>query len=151
MRRRRVLALALAAAILPAGPATTLAAGPTIERGGTRDTFADGFILDLCGIETMTTVTEKWTLKRFPDGSETFHVERQFVSDDPRLPIEKGAATNFISPDGIETVVGKPIQLIRHGQRVVLLDAGRVTFGDELDVRGPHPSLGLDLAPFYCP
>jgi hypothetical protein len=26
-----------------------------------------------------------------------------------------------------------------------------VEFGDEVIVRGPHPSLEVDLAPYYCP
>jgi hypothetical protein len=67
-------------------------------------------------------------------------------------PVERGAATTFVTADGTRTVVGKPIQLFGPDGGVLLLDAGLVTFGEELLVRGPHPSLEVDnLAPFYCP
>ncbi len=130
------------------------ATGPVVTRGGVVDTFDDDFILDLCGITTQTTVTERWTLKQYPDGSETFHDVRTFVSVDPRIPVEKGAATSFWTPDGSRRVVGKPIQLIGPDGGVQLLDAGWVAFdraGDVSDVRGPHPSLDVDLAEYYCP
>ena len=75
------------------------------------------------------------------------------MPDDPRIPIEKGAATSFIAPDGSRTVVGKPIQLIgRKGVRI--RDAGRIVLdeaGNVLSVNGPHPAYGVDLAPYYCP
>jgi hypothetical protein len=91
-------------------------------------------------------------VKVFPDGSEQIHVVRTFVSEDPRIPVEQGAATTFVTADGTRTVVGKPIQLFGPDGGVRLLDAGLVTFGEELLVRGPHPSLEVDtLAPFYCP
>jgi hypothetical protein len=140
------------AIILSLGPASPAAArGPTIQHERFEERFADDFILDLCGIETVTTWTQQHTIKIFPDGSEQVHVVRTFVSDDPRLPIERGAATTFIAPDGTETVVGKPLQLIGPDGGVRILDAGWVEFGEELIVRGPHPSLGVDLAPYYCP
>jgi hypothetical protein len=132
-------------------PATVSASSPAIERNSYVDRFADDFILELCGIETYTTVTERWSLKTFAGGSERLHVVRTFVSDDPRLPIEKGAATTFISPDGSRTVVGKPVQLIGPDGGVRLLDAGWVQFGDDVTVRGPHPFLDADLADYYCP
>jgi hypothetical protein len=35
---------------------------------------------------------------------------------------------------------------------VGLRRSARVKFGNELDIRGPHPSLFVpDLAPYYCP
>lgn len=149
---RSLLAVVLAAGTLVGGTGTVLAAGPTVERGSTHETFFDEFILDLCGIETMTTVIERWTLKTFPDGSQQFQASRTFIPDDVRVPIEKGAGMGFFTSDGVQTVVGKPLQLIsqQHGG-VIVLDAGRVTFGDEIDVRGPHPSLDMDLAELYCP
>ncbi|MBA2374159.1 MAG: hypothetical protein H0V74_08175 [Chloroflexi bacterium] len=108
---------------------------------------------DLCGIETFTTVTERWSLKEYADGSAKLHVNRTFVPDDPRIPIEKGAGTTFIAPDGTRRVVGKPIHLISQiGGGVLILDAGRVDFdpsGEVIAMRGPHPSLGTDLAPYY--
>ena len=137
-----------------AGTAAAAGGGPTVTTGGGTETFADDFILDLCGIETETTVTERWTLKEFPDGSETLHVVRTFVSADPRLPVEKGAATSFIAPDGSRRVAGTPLHLIwpHGGTRTV--DAGWVLFdadGNLVEMRGPHPSLGADLADLYCP
>ena len=91
-------------------------------------------------------------MKTFPDGSQQVHVTRTFVSDDPRLPIEKGAGTTFIDANGVRTVIGTPIHLIGPNGGTRLIDAGLVTFGNELVVRGPHPSLFVpDLAPYYCP
>jgi hypothetical protein len=125
---------------------------PVIERASFVDVFPDDFILDLCGIETTTKLTQRDEVKTFPDGSQQVHVTRTFVSDDPRLPVEKGAGTTFITPDGVPTVTGTPIHLIGPDGGTRLIDAGRVTFGTELDVRGPHPSLFVpDLAPYYCP
>jgi hypothetical protein len=137
--------LALQAA--PAGAAGR----PTIERGQIRERFFDDFIFELCGIETYTTWTERFSVKTFADGSQQVHVVRTFVPEDPRLPIEKGAGTTFVSPDGTRRVVGKPIQLIGPDGGVRLIDAGLVEFGDELIIRGPHPSLDADLADYYCP
>jgi len=139
--------------ILGAGPAAAAGGKPMITKGGGTETFADDLFLDLCGIATSTTLTERWTLTEFPDGSETLHVVRTFVPDDPRLPIEKGAATSFTAPDGSRRVVGKPIQLIGPSG-VRIRDAGWVLFdpaGEIVVFRGPHPSLGLDLAGYYCP
>jgi hypothetical protein len=143
---------ALAVTVVPA-PAP--AAAPVIERGSTHETFPDDLFGDLCGIETMTTLDEHWTLKTFPDGSQTLHAERSFTPDDPRLPVEKGAATSFNAPDGSRRVVGKPIQLSWPQAGTLLLDAGQVWFdanGDLVDMHGPHPSLAIaDLAGLYCP
>ena len=90
----------------------------------------------------------------YADGSEVVHVVRTFVSEDPRLPVEKGAGTTFIAPDGTRRVVGKPIHLIGPDGGVRLLDAGWVEFdpdGNISDVRGPHSSLDVDLRDYYCP
>ena len=156
MRRRAgMVSVALLGAALVCGgnPAAARGGGPIITKGGGTETFADDFLLDLCGILTDTTLTEKWTRKQFPDGSETLHVERTFDPADPRVPVEKGAGTSFTAPDGSRRVVGKPIQLI--GPRGVrILDAGWVLFdadGNVVDQRGPHPFLTADLAAAYCP
>lgn len=134
-----------------AGPAS--AAPPTIDRGSFVETFTDYFLLDLCGILTQTTQTQRWSTKRNADGSETVHVNRTFVSADRRFPVEKAAGVTFTAPDGSQRVVGKPIQLIGpHGVR--LIDAGWVAFdadGAVSTIRGPHPSLDANLADFYCP
>ncbi len=155
-RTGRILTVVLLGAALVGGSPAAAAAGggPVITKGGGTETFADDFILDLCGIATQTTVTEKWTLKVFPDGSSTFHDERTFVPADRRLPIEKGAATSFTAPDGSRRVVGKPIQLVGPKGGVRILDAGWVLFdpaGNLVDLRGPHPFLSADLVAAYCP
>ena len=89
------LALAVAISLLPAA---SLAAKPERETDSYTDRFHDDFIFDMCGIDTWTTVTERWTLKTWPDGSQTFHTRRTFVPDDPRIPIEKGAGTGSSPP-----------------------------------------------------
>jgi hypothetical protein len=103
-------AVALAVPFATAAPAA--ARRPVIERATVHDTFDDDLYLDLCGITTRTTVTEHWSLTTYPDGSQVFHDVRTFRSEDPRLPVEKGAATAFYAADGSWRVVGKPIQLI---------------------------------------
>jgi len=152
----RILALGTAVVFaLPfAASAPAAAQGPEIERGTVHDTFDDDLYLDLCGVTTKTTVTERWSLMTYPDGSQVFHDERTFRSADPRLPVEKGAATAFYAADGSWRVVGKPIQLIAPDGGTLLLDAGWISFnadGDVSTVRGPHPSVGVDLADYYCP
>lgn len=132
-------------------PSAVSAAGPQIERGSFVDRFFDDFIYDLCGIETYTTLTERWSLKTFPDGTEQVNVVRTFVSDDERLPIEKGAATAFNYPDGTRTVVGKPIQLFDPEGGVRLIGAGWTHFGEDgVTIRG-RDGLNIDEAAYYCP
>jgi hypothetical protein len=154
-RRIAAVSVALLAASLVAPSGAGAAGGPTIERSVTRDTIDDAFFADLCGIATRTTVIEKFSIKTFADESQTVHVERSYVPADKRLPIEKGAATAFYTPDGARRVVGKPIQLIsQSGGGVLILDAGWVQFDpfdNPGDMRGPHPSLTVDLADYYCP
>jgi hypothetical protein len=150
-RLTAVIALALGIMAVAAPAASARGGKPTQEQGRTVQTFADDFLHDLCGIDTTTTMTQHFHVTTFPDGSQLVHETRTFVSADPRVPIEKGAGTSHWTADGIQTVTGTPIHLIsRRG--TVLLDAGQVTFADELDVRGPHPSLFVpSLAPYYCP
>ena len=154
---RRTLTLATVAALVvgAVGASVVQARGPVQTRDSYTETFHDDFIFDLCGIDTMTTLTERWTFKEFPDGSATFHATRTFTPADQRIPIEKGAGTSFIAPDGSRRVVGKPIQLIsQNGGGVRILDAGWVEFdaaGDVRDMRGPHPFVGADEAEYYCP
>jgi hypothetical protein len=66
-----------------------------------------------------------------------------FVPDDPRIPIERGAATAFVAPDGTRTVIGQSIQLFGPDGGIRLLEAGLVEFGDELVVHGRHDELTL--------
>jgi hypothetical protein len=156
MTRRSILialAVAVLATMLPAGLA--LGGGPAIIRDSYTVTIHDDFIEELCGIDTVTTVTERWSLKEFADGSAILHVNRTFVPDDPRFPVEKGAGTSFIAADGSRTVVGKPTQLFEPGGGIRLLDAGRALFdasGNLVAVRGRSESLAAaDLAVYYCP
>lgn len=148
---RMLAATTMALGLIVSGTSAALAAQPEIIHGTNRETFFDDFLFDLCGIETMTTVTEHWTLWRYADGSEKFQSSRKFVPEDPRLPIEYGAGMSTFTPDGTQTVHGSPIRLRRPGGGIILLDAGLVSFGDDLIVHGPHPSLEIDLAEAYCP
>ena len=149
---RSAMAAAVIALVMGAAVAEGAGGRPVIERGSFVERFADDFIFELCGIETTTTLTQRFEVTTFPDGSQQVHVTRTFVSDDPRIPIEKGAGASFIDANGVRTVVGTPIHLIGPDGGTRLLDAGLVTFGNELDIRGPHPSLLVpDLAPYYCP
>jgi hypothetical protein len=153
---RRTITLALAATLVLVAATTGAAQASGPERVGDSytDRFFDEFIFELCGIETFTTLTERWTFKEFKDGSATLHVVRTFVPDDPTIPIEKGAGTSFIAPDGSRTVIGKPTLLIDRDGGVRLIDAGRVEldpFGNVVRISGQLTSYGVDLAPYYCP
>ena len=149
---RSLIAGTLAVATLAAGAGGALAAKPESEHSGQfRETFFDDFIYDLCGIETMTTVTERWTLTTYADGSQRFTNSRKFVPADTRIPIEYGAAMSTWDVNGVQTVHGSPIRLQVRGGGIVLLDAGFVSLSDDPTVHGPHPSLDLDLAEYYCP
>jgi hypothetical protein len=138
-----------------AAPAPGASGKPVIDRQRVDEVLRpDQFFIDLCGIVTNTTVKEVDILKTWPDGSQTFHVERSFIPEDPRLPVEKGAATAYFAPDGtMLRVVGKPIQLIGPHGGVRAIDAGQTVLGDP-DVLHGHHDIGIDnedLAPFYCP
>ena len=143
------------AALVVTSAVPALAAGPHIERASYVDRYQDDYILDLCGIETWTTVTERWSSTKFPDGSEIFHVVRTFVPDDPRIPIEKGAATSFFAPDGSRTTVGAPLHLFDpDGGGTLLMGAGRAFFdadGGLISAVGQREALDADLAEYYCP
>jgi hypothetical protein len=153
-RKHRVVASgALALGIVAAGSTAAFAAGPEIEHGANQETFFDDFIFELCGIETMTTVTEHWTLWTYADGSQRFQTSRTFVPEDPRIPIEYGSGMSTFDPDGTQTVHGSPIRLRSQdgGGGIVLRDAGYIRFGDPITVHGPHPFLDIDVAEVYCP
>lgn len=148
--------LVASACTAPVALAVGHGGGPVVVHSQYTDRLApDDFFLDLCGIETSTTVKEVDVLTTWRDGSQTFHVERSFVPSDPRLPIERGAGTAYFAADGTMTAItGKPIQLIdRHGG-VRALDAGLTVFeGPSADHHG-HLDVGPDnpeLALLYCP
>ena len=91
---RRALARSIITALVLGviGTGTATAGGPTRHGDAYTDTFVDDFIFDLCGIATMTTVTERFSVKTFADGSQIVHANREFVPADVRIPIEVGAA-----------------------------------------------------------
>jgi hypothetical protein len=149
---RTLIAATLAVTTLAAGAGVALAAKPASEHSGQfRETFFDDFIFELCGIETMTTVTERWTLTTYADGSQRFTDSRKFVPADVRIPIEYGSGMSTWDANGVQTVHGSPIRLQRRGEGIILLDAGLVVRSDDPTVHGPHPSLDLDLTEYYCP
>jgi hypothetical protein len=149
---RLIVVASLTLGGLAATATGALAAKPEIEHSGRyTETFFDGFILDLCGIETMTTVTERWTSTHYADGSERFQLSRKFVPADPRIPIEYGAGMSFWDADGVQTVHGSPLRLQRRGEGIIMLDAGFITLSDDPTIHGPHPFLDADLVEAYCP
>jgi hypothetical protein len=154
-RRALTLSITLALILGALSAGAVQASGPLRDGDSYTVTFYDDFIFELCGIDTFTTLTERWTFKEFADGSTILHVNRTFVSDDPRIPVEKGAGSSLTAPDGTRTVVGKPTQLFDPDGGIRLLDAGLAMFdefGDILTIRGHSVSLGADdLAPYYCP
>ena len=65
-RIARLIAIGRVALSTLMATAPALAAKPEIVHSGKyTETFFDDFILELCGIETMTTVTEHWTLTTY--------------------------------------------------------------------------------------
>ena len=150
---RLILAGSLTLGGVAASATGVLAAQPEIEHSGRyTDTFFDEFIFDLCGIETMTTVTERWTSTHYADGSRA--VRRSAARSCPRT----GASRSNAAPacrsgtsNGVQTVHGSPIRLQRRGEGIILLDAGFITLSDDPTVHGPHPFLDADLVEAYCP
>lgn len=152
--RMRGTAAAIAVAALAAaatGPAVAAGGTPEIERETFEVTFFDDFIFDLCGVETMTTQTQTTTIKTFPDGSVTEHVNVEFVPDDPSIASERYGRTNMFAPDGTQTIVGLAIRLYRKGEGTIIRDAGWLRVEEDgLVIRGPHPFLETDPATVYC-
>ncbi len=146
-----------ALAVIAAAPAATAAperghgGKPTVEHEAIQETFFDDFIFDLCGVATNTTLTQRVTVKTYPDGYQTVHVVSEFVPDDPRIASERNAFTDVIETDGTLTTKGLAIRLYRKGEGTIIRDAGWVRFlEDGLVVRGPHPFLETDPADVYC-
>lgn len=154
-RRAATLSVTLAIVLAALSASAVQAGGPIRDGDSYTVTFYDDFIFELCGIDTFTTLTERWTFKEFADGSAIFHVTRTFVPDDPRIPIEKGAGSSLIAADGSRVVVGRPTLLFDPDGGVRLIDAGRAVFdefGEVVSISGHGVSLVVDdLAPYYCP
>jgi hypothetical protein len=152
--RRLALAGALVALIALVTAATAAAAPggrPVVEREIIEETFFDDFILDICGVATNTTLVQRTTTKTFPDGSQTVHVNAEFVPDDPSIASERNASTDVIALDGTLTTKGLAIRLYRKGEGTIIRDTGWVrVLEDGLVVRGPHPFLETDPADVYC-
>ena len=153
MRVRTAMAAIAAAALaaVAAGPAVAAGGKPVMERETFEVTYFDDFIFDLCGVETMTTQTQTTTIKTFPDGSVTEHINVEYVPDDPSIASERYGRTNFFAPDGTQTIVGLAIRLYRKGEGTIIRDAGWVRVEEDgLVIRGPHPFLETDPAEVYC-
>ena len=145
-------ALVLAAMVAaPAGAASPIYR----ESEAYTDRFPDDVILELCGIETWTTLKERWTFSEYADGSTRLQVVRTFIPDDPRIPIEKGAASSFNAADGSRVVVGSPTRLTnRRGGGTIVVDAGRAVLdanGELVEGTGKAGSFTADFAELYCP
>jgi len=147
--------------VLLAAPAPAGAAGggrPEVPRTTTTETFADDFTRDVCGIDVMTTLTERLVIQTWPDGREHVHASWSYVSDDPRVSIEIAHRSDFYSADGTTTTItGIPLRLIDPVTgRTLAKDSGRLVLAPDntvLSVSGPHEFfLGdEDPAEFYCP
>ena len=124
---------------------------PTVERWASTVTFFDDYVLEVCGVATNTTLTERVLTKTYPDGTQTVHVNAEFIPDDPRIASERDAFTDAIEPDGTLTTKGLAIRLYRKGEGTIIRDAGWVRFLDDgFVVRGPHPFLDTDPAEVLC-
>lgn len=158
----RRLAAATAALALAATVAVPASAGG--GKGGVvfresqsyTDRFFDDAIWELCGIETWTTLKERWTFTEFADGSAHFQDVRTFIPDDVRIPIERGAGSSHIAPDGTRRVTGSPFRVYdRQGGGVMVIAAGNVTLdpdGKPLRIAGQLPDMSDEaLASYYCP
>ena len=151
---RRLAGPIAAIAVLAAFASTpAIAQGPTVERKVTQETFFDEFTLEVCGVETNTTKTERLVIKTFPDGSETVHVVVEYVPEDPSIATERYARTEIYGVDGSLTIKGLGVRLSRKGEGTIILAAGWVRFdedGDLVEGRGPHDFLEADPADVYC-
>jgi hypothetical protein len=146
-----VAAMAALAAI--ASPPAMAGGGgkPTVEREVIQETYFDEYILDICGVETNTTQTQRTTIKAFPDGSETVHITAEWIPDDPTIASERWGRTDRIAPDGTLTVFGLAIRLFRQGEGTIIRDAGWIRFLEDGRVfRGPHTFHDTDPADVYC-
>jgi hypothetical protein len=132
--------------------ASAPAAGPTVERSTLTETYADDFALEVCGVKTMTTLTQRLVIKTYADGTEIVHVNARYVPADRRVATEQLSRTEIYAPDGTLTIKGLAIRLSRKGEGTIIRDAGWIHFyEDGILMRGPHDFYGTDdPADFYC-
>jgi hypothetical protein len=150
----------VAGIVLLAAPASADAAGgrPEVVRVTTTETFADDFTREVCGIDTMTTLTEKLVIQTWPDGREHVHASWSYVSDDPRVSTEIAHRSDFYAADGsTTTITGVPLRLVDPVTgRTLAKDRGRLVVAPDntvLSVSGPHDFFigDEDPATYYCP
>jgi hypothetical protein len=159
-RRLAAATTALVLAATMAGTASAAGSGkgrPVFrESQAYTDRFFDDVIWELCGIETWTTLKERWTFTEYADGSAHFQNVRTFIPDDVRIPIERGAGSSHTTPDGTRTVTGAPFRVYdRQGGGVMVIAAGNVKLdpdGSPLRIAGQLPDMSDEaLAGYYCP
>jgi hypothetical protein len=171
MGRRFALGV-LAGALFLAWMASTAGAAPLVDRF--HGTFSDTFQDNICGIDGTSVVNGMDNIQVFADGtfkdefrlnqvftsaatgkSVVLFAANQFVGDGP--PIDNGDGTiTFVS-----TFKGLPEKVKLPNGRVLLRDAGFVSFNDTFDAttgdflgttispeNGPHPDLDSDGALF---
>jgi hypothetical protein len=124
---------------------------PTMEREVIHETFFDEFALEVCGIATNTTRSERIIVKTFPDGTERVHVVTAYVPEDPRVASERYARTETYALDGSITIKGLGVRLYRKGEGTIIRAAGWVRFDEDgMTGKGPHDFHDFDPADLYC-
>ncbi len=169
MSASRFLHLCLAAivALLALAPATTaLAVPPTQTTVYVDDTFEDPALTAKCGFSVQIHLAGKVRIithfneasqpvrvfQAFPNFRVTFSAfGNSFTTPGPAVEIRT------LSPDGsvIDTVAGLIAAVHLPGQGVILLDAGKIVFHDELGgaiitAAGPHEMFGSGDATQMC-
>jgi len=163
MRRLSVLG-ALFAAISLALMASSASSAPIVEQF--HGTFSDAFPDNICGIEGTTVVSGMDNIQVFADGTfkDQFRQDYVFTSTASGKSVDIFVAQQFIGTGPIDngdgtvtftaTFKGLPEKLKLANGRVLLRDAGFVSFNDTFDAttgdflgetispeNGPHPDL----------
>jgi hypothetical protein len=167
-----VLALSgLSGALLLASIGSSATAAPLVDRF--HGTFSDTFTGDICGIQGTFVVNGMDNIQVFADGTfkDEFRQNLVFTSDATGKSVLLFVAQQFVGKGPIDngdgtvtflaTFKGLPEKLKLPNGRVVLRDAGNVTFRDTFDAttgqflgetispeNGPHPDLDSGFALF---